>query len=83
MALSLVLDGPCFGPGCGDIRQVECLSIIPISNTAIVGDQIDFHKTRFGLIPVGKGADRDVMLQERARFGARTAFETTVGFGGC
>ena len=35
--------------------------------------QIDFHEARAGIIPVGEGADRNGLLEQRAWFGRRQA----------
>ena len=83
MALSLVLDCPGFRPGGSDVCEVQCLGIVTIGNASVVSDEIDFHEAGLGFIPVGKGADGNVMLQQGARFGVRTALEATFGFGGC
>lgn len=83
VALSLVLDHTCLRPGGGDIGEVQCLGIVTPGNAPIVGNQIDLHEAGLSFIPVSKSANGDVMFQQRAWFGARTAFETMFGFGGC
>jgi hypothetical protein len=46
-----------------------------------MGDQIDLQEARFGLVPLGEGADRDLLLEQRTRFGGRKAVGMGVAMG--
>ena len=46
-----------------------------------MGDQIDLQKARFGLVPLGEGADRDLLFEQGTHFGGRKAMGMGVAMG--
>ena len=82
VGLSFVFESPCFCPSGSNIGDIEGLGILTKGNAAVVGNKVDFDEAGESFIPVGKGANGDVMLEQGAWFGARTAFEATFGLGG-
>jgi len=64
MTLGLVLCNPRFGPGSGNIGRIERLDEVTIGRAAVVGNEIDFDEPRGFLVPIAKGPDGDLTLQQ-------------------
>ncbi len=69
--LRLVLDCHGLGPGGGDVGQVQGLTIIAHRMAAIMAHQIDLSKAGALLVPIGEGANRDLVLEQRPGPSAR------------
>jgi hypothetical protein len=81
MDLGFIFQGFGFGPRCRDVGERECLTVIIKGRTTIMGNEIGFTKTGSLLIPIGKGSDRDVVLEQGAGACERTASELTLALG--
>jgi len=65
--LAAVDDGPGFKPGRGDVDDGQALDVLPVGRLAAVTDEVQFRKAGVPLIPLGKGADGDVLLEQAPR----------------
>src|SRR5439155_16242669 len=57
-----------FRPPSGHIREGQRIKEVSFKVRTAMGYQVDFQKTRFGLIPVLKGTNGDVLFQQRSSF---------------
>ena len=68
--LGLVEHGLGLGPAARHIGRIEGLAEVPRGNPAIVADKVDLEESGTGIVPLGERADRDLVFQEGAGFGA-------------
>lgn len=67
--LALVEQRQALRPAGGHIGEHQGIEEGALGVSAAVGHQIDLKEAGLGVIPVGEGTHRDLMLQERAGFG--------------
>jgi len=67
--LAFAPDGLELGPAGDDVDGTERTEIEPEGGGAAVGDEIPFQKPGAGIVPFGKGADGDLVLQPGAGAG--------------
>src|SRR3990170_8067418 len=63
--LGLVDDRLGLGPSTGYVGYIEGLAEVPTGFAAIVPHQVDLHESRLGLVPLGEGANRNLVLEQR------------------
>ena len=51
-----------FRPPGGDISQRDGVEATALQTPTTMGDQIDLQEARFGIVPLGEGADRNLPL---------------------
>ena len=59
-------EGQAFRPAGGDIGERQSIEIAAIDVCATMGHQVGFQKSWLGLIPCLKGADGDLLLEQRS-----------------
>lgn len=69
--LALAPDGVKFDPQRGDIDGAEGAEVEALGATAAVGDQIDLAEAGARIVPLGEGADRDLLAEPCAGTRAR------------
>ena len=61
------------GPARGDIGQDQAVEIAAFRTGAAVRDEVGLQTARLGVVPVGEGAHRHVVFEQRAGLGGRDA----------
>ena len=61
--------GPVHRPAGGDVGHREGEAELAEAVAALVADQVDLHKARDRVVPLGPGADRDLGFQQGPRLG--------------
>lgn len=74
-------DGSLFGPGGGDIDEVEGIGEGAGEGVAAVGDGVGFEEAGVGLVPL-VGLDGDLFAEEGTGFGGGVASFFVVDAGG-
>ncbi len=80
--LAFAPDGIELDPGRGDVDGAEGVEVEALGAAATVGDEIDLHEARARIVPVGEGADGDLVLEEGAGAGGGGPAERALGAGG-
>src|SRR5258708_24991212 len=60
-------EGKTFGPSRGYIGERQRVQVAALDICATMGHQIRFQEARSGFIPLLKGANRDLLLEQRSR----------------
>jgi hypothetical protein len=76
-----VEQGQTFRPPSSNIGQREGRETTAFLISPTVGDQIDLQEARLGLVPLGECANGNLLLEQRTRFGRRTAARRRVPVG--
>ena len=76
-ALRLVLQPVQMDPAGVDVGDGQRLAEVARGVAAVMGHQVDLEEPRLLLVPVGEGADRDLMLEQRAPAWYASAPSTT------
>src|SRR5450755_218631 len=76
-----VEQGETFRPPGGDIGQRDGVEAATLQSSPTVDNQIHLQEAWCGLIPLGEGADRDLLFQQGASLGGRKAMGVGVAMG--
>ena len=58
------------GPARGDVGDRQCPGMLARGVAAVMADQVDLDETRYGVVPVGPRAHRDLTFEQCAGLGA-------------
>src|SRR5437588_8363679 len=73
--LCFVLQSHAHGPARGYIGGVKREGVQAVDDPAVMAHQVDLQETWLLLVPFAESAQRDLMLEQRARPGVRPPFE--------
>src|ERR1035437_5968742 len=71
--LRLVDDRSGFRPAARHVRHIKGLAVVATAITTIMPNQVYLHKPRLLLVPIRKGADRDLVFEQGSGLGAGTS----------
>jgi hypothetical protein len=66
--LAAITDGQAFCPGRSDVCHGQAIGVLAMGTLATVRHQINFHKAWHRIIPIRKGANRDLVFEQGAWF---------------
>src|SRR6185437_14103036 len=73
--------GEAFRPAGGDICERDRVQATTLQSSPTMGDQVHLQETRFGLVPLGVGADRNLLFEQRTRLCGRKAMRMRITMG--